>query len=49
MRMLPRAYFINRLVEQFEIMWLRNVIVWLCQLKILAVQRLPPCIQANAK
>ena len=36
-RMLPQAYFINKLVEHFDIMWLRNDIIWPRRLKPPAV------------
>ncbi|KAI2512197.1 Plant transposon protein [Fragilaria crotonensis] len=37
-RKLPQAYFIKKLVEHFDIMWLRNDIVWPRRLKTPAVE-----------
>ena len=39
-RQLSQAFFTSKLVEHFDIMWLRNKIVWPCRLNTPAVPRL---------
>jgi hypothetical protein len=43
-RVLSQAYFINKLVEHFDIMWIRNDIVWPRRLNAPAVPRMPPFV-----